>query len=129
MPLRGRRVTVRPTSAGGRAGARERSGVLAGMQRSRVLAAAVVAVAEHGYEGATVAVISARAGVSRRTFYEIFDNREQCIAAVLADVETRIVQLLATAELTGSTWRERMRQGLWRWKRRSLAASEAARRR
>lgn len=113
MPSRGRRVAVRRAGAGGRAGAHERSGVLAGMQRSRVLAAAVAAVAEHGYEGANVAVISALAGVSRRTFYEIFDNREQCIAAVLVDVETRIAQRLATAELTGSTWRERMRQGLW----------------
>lgn len=113
MASGGRRVTVRRAGVG-RAGMRERRGALAGMQRSRVVAAAVAAVAEHGYDGATVAVISGRAGVSRRTFYEIFDNREQCIAAVLVDVEARALQLLAGIDFAGLSWRERVREGLWR---------------
>ena len=41
------------------------------MQRSRLLVGAVGAIEEHGYAGATVAHITARAKVSRRTFYEL----------------------------------------------------------
>ena len=50
---------------------------------ARLLAAAVRVLEEQGYEHATVAHITHRARVSRRTFYELFANREQCIAAVL----------------------------------------------
>jgi AcrR family transcriptional regulator len=57
-------------------------------QRGRLLAAMAVAVAEKGYAGAAVADVIAQAGVSRKTFYEHFDNKEQCfLAAYDAGVE------------------------------------------
>jgi AcrR family transcriptional regulator len=50
-------------------------------QRGRMLAAMVQAVAEKGYAWVTVADVIERAGVSRRTFYEQFANKEDCFLA------------------------------------------------
>jgi AcrR family transcriptional regulator/DNA-binding MarR family transcriptional regulator len=84
------------------------------MQRSRLLVAAVGAVVEHGWEGASVARITQRAGVSRRTFYEMFENREECLHAVLENAVSQIEDELTTADLAGLGWSERVREGLWR---------------
>ncbi|HEY1688723.1 MAG TPA: TetR/AcrR family transcriptional regulator [Solirubrobacteraceae bacterium] len=83
------------------------------MQRLRVIAAAVGSFAELGYGGVSVAAISERAGVSRRTFYELFENREQCVVAILRDLEARLEREIAVAGLSESAWRERVRGGLW----------------
>jgi AcrR family transcriptional regulator len=83
------------------------------MQRSRLLSAAAIAVAELGWPGASVAHITARARVSRRTFYDLFDNREDCLLAILEDVFARVEDELAAASLDGLPWRERVRAGLW----------------
>jgi AcrR family transcriptional regulator len=82
------------------------------MQRSRLLAAAAVTIDEEGYARTTVARITARARVSRRTFYELFDDREACLDALLEDVVGRIEGEIARAELAGLSWRERVRGGL-----------------
>ena len=83
------------------------------MQRSRLLAAAVRTVEELGYAGATVANITRRARVSRRTFYDLFANREDCLAAVLEDAAQRIGSEIKRASLEDLPWRERVRGGLW----------------
>ncbi len=95
------------------------SGVAAGtqleeIQRSRLMAGAVDAIEELGYAQTTVAHITARARVSRRTFYELFANREECLQAVLEDVAVLVGAELAAAGLDGLGWRERVRTGLWR---------------
>ena len=82
------------------------------MQRSRLLVGAVGAIEEHGYAGTTVAHITARAKVSRRTFYELFEGREACVAALIEDVLALLEDELARADLEGLSWRERVRGGL-----------------
>ena len=86
---------------------------MAEIQRSRLFAAAVRAVEELGYSQATVAHITRRARVSRRTFYELFANREECLLAALESVVDRIRREIAAAGLEGLVWRERVRGGLW----------------
>ncbi len=86
---------------------------VAEIQRSRLLAAAVRTLDELGYAGATVAHITLRARVSRRTFYELFANREECVAAVLEDAARRIAVEIAGAGLEDRSWCERVRGGLW----------------
>jgi AcrR family transcriptional regulator/DNA-binding MarR family transcriptional regulator len=86
---------------------------VAEIQRSRLLAGAIRAVEELGYADATVAQITSRARVSRRTFYELFANREECLAAVLDDVLALIEGELAARDLQRLPWRERTRTGLW----------------
>jgi AcrR family transcriptional regulator/DNA-binding MarR family transcriptional regulator len=82
------------------------------MQRARLLAAAVATFAELGYAGASVAHIAGRARVSRRTFYDLFESREDCLLAVLQDAVERITAEMALADLAGVAWRERVRGGL-----------------
>jgi AcrR family transcriptional regulator len=88
--------------------------VVCEVQRSRLLGAAVVAVEELGYAQATVAHITTRARVSRRTFYDLFANREECLLAVLEDTVARLSGELAAEGLEELVWRERVRVGLWR---------------
>ena len=83
------------------------------IQRSRLLAAAVNAIDELGYADTTVSDVTNRARVSRRTFYELFSNREECLIAVLEDVVALIAGEVARAGVDGLAWRERVRTGLW----------------
>ncbi len=83
------------------------------IQRSRILAAAVKAIDELGYADTTVSDVTNRARVSRRTFYELFSNREECLIAVLEDVVALIAGEVARAGVEGLPWRERVRTGLW----------------
>ena len=57
--------------------------------------------------------ITSRARVSRRTFYELFPDREACLAAALEDALDAVRGELAAAGLGGLVWRERVRSGLW----------------
>jgi AcrR family transcriptional regulator len=82
------------------------------IQRSRLIAGAICAIEELGYAQTTVGHITRRASVSRRTFYELFANREECLAAVLEDLVGQIGQELAVVGLDGLQWRERVRGGL-----------------
>ena len=50
-------------------------------QRDRLLAGAAEAVAEKGYAATSVADILRRAGVSRTTFYQLFDDKLECFLA------------------------------------------------
>jgi AcrR family transcriptional regulator/DNA-binding MarR family transcriptional regulator len=84
------------------------------MQRARLIGAAVPVVDELGWSGVTVADVASRARVSRRTFYDLFANREECLLAMLEDTVVRVEQDLAQADLEGVSWVGRVRSGLWR---------------
>jgi AcrR family transcriptional regulator len=83
------------------------------IQRSRLLSAAATVIDELGYEQSSVQRIAARGRVSRRTFYELFGNREECLVALLDEVAGRVERELAAASLESFVWRERVRGGLW----------------
>jgi AcrR family transcriptional regulator len=72
-------VPAGPLSAGRHSLTRE---VVLASQRGRVLDAMAQAVAEHGYGATTVAHVVALAGVSRKTFYEHFSDKEDCFLAL-----------------------------------------------
>jgi AcrR family transcriptional regulator len=84
------------------------------IQRSRLLAGAVATIDELGYPRATVGRITARARLSRRTFYQMFANRDECFAAVLEELVATVAGELAAEGMEGLAWRERVRAGLWR---------------
>jgi AcrR family transcriptional regulator len=86
---------------------------VAAVQRARLLGGAVRAVDELGYTRATVTDITHCARVSRRTFYELFSNREECMLALLESMLERVRAQLELAQLDGLSWRERIRGGLW----------------
>jgi AcrR family transcriptional regulator len=82
------------------------------IQRARMLSAAVEAIEENGYARLTVAQVINRAKVSRKTFYDLFVDREDCFLAVfertLEQVRARVVEAYAQE----SSWREGVRAGL-----------------
>jgi AcrR family transcriptional regulator len=82
------------------------------LQRDRLLQAAALEFAEHGYAGTGSDSISRRAGMSKATFYEHFANKEECILA-LFDLAVRTVQdaMAQAARQAPSDARERMRAG------------------
>jgi AcrR family transcriptional regulator len=89
------------------------------IQRARLVAAAIAVIDEHGWQNTTVARITARARVSRRTFYELFENCETCLAAAVRGVVEELERELAEdrARVAGggrrASWSERVRGGLW----------------
>jgi AcrR family transcriptional regulator len=82
------------------------------IQRSRLIAGAVRAIDELGYAQTTVGQITRHASVSRRTFYELFADREECLTAVLEEVVGMVAAELGEAGLDGLPWRERVRRGV-----------------
>ena len=82
------------------------------IQRARLLAAAGQIACERGAGNVVVAHIVQRAGVSRRTFYELFTDGEDCLLAALQDALTRAAaRVLPTWRAAGS-WSERVRDSL-----------------
>ena len=72
-----------------------RADVLAS-QRGRLLDAMAEVVAQRGYGATTVAHVIEHAGVSRKTFYEHFRDREECfLAAYDAGVEILMAEMRA----------------------------------
>jgi AcrR family transcriptional regulator len=83
-------------------------------QRGRLLWAIAQVVAEKGYVAATVADVVERAGVSRRTFYEQFPDKEACfLAAYDTGVEVMLGQIRDTVEeIPETNWRTRARASI-----------------
>jgi len=73
-------------------------------QRERMLGAVASVVAERGYNGATVAQISDAASVSRRTFYEHFEDKEACFLATYDAVDDYLGGLLDEAVAAHAEW-------------------------
>src|SRR6267154_5818175 len=67
------------------------------IQRGRMLAAAVDAVDEVGYARMTVAQVISRAKVSRKTFYDVFADREDCFLAAIEGAAGQVGTLVREA--------------------------------
>src|ERR1700677_1649654 len=76
-------------SEGAAVGTRARS------PRDLILDAVVEVVAERGVTDASMELVLARAGVSRRTFYAFFEDLDECLVAVLDGALQRAVPLIA----------------------------------
>jgi AcrR family transcriptional regulator/DNA-binding MarR family transcriptional regulator len=82
------------------------------IQRSRMLAAALEAVEEVGYARMTVAQVIGRAKVSRKTFYDVFADREDCFLAALEGAGGQLAKLVHDAYEREPAWRDGVRAGL-----------------
>ncbi len=67
-----------------------------GSQRLRLVRAMAEAMAEKGYAHTSVADILRRARVSRETFYELFDSKEDCFMSAFDAAYRGIGEALAT---------------------------------
>lgn len=82
------------------------------IQRMRLLSAAGQVCCEHGVANATVALIVERAGVSRRTFYELYRDSEECLLATFGEALERARKRVSAAWFADGNWCERTRASL-----------------
>jgi AcrR family transcriptional regulator len=85
---------------------------VAANQSERILSAVAQAAAELGYAEMNVEAIIARAGVSRRTFYEHFKNKEDAFLAAYDALVRQLAGHVRRAYLKETTVQERLRAGL-----------------
>ncbi len=83
---------------------------IASNQRERLLDAIANVVAAKGYAATRVADITEYAGVSRKTFYELFDDKEHCFLeaydAITGLLMTRMAHALA--QVAEGSWEDRV---------------------
>ncbi len=81
-------------------------------QRERLMAAVVKVTVANGYESTTVGDILGEAGVGRESFYELFDDKLDCMVAahkiLLDDLEERV----RAVYIGDGPWPSRVREGL-----------------
>jgi AcrR family transcriptional regulator len=71
--------------------------------RIRLLHAMATAVADKGYAAVTIADVVSQAGVSKRTFYEHFTGKEDCLFSCYAEASDALATVVrAAAENAGS---------------------------
>jgi AcrR family transcriptional regulator len=87
-------------------------GRVAEIQRARLIAGTIRATTDVGAHNLTVADIVAEAGVSRRTFYEIFDDCEGCFLAAFDEAIAHFAERLAPIWHASDRWQQRTRAAI-----------------
>ncbi|HEY4451294.1 MAG TPA: TetR family transcriptional regulator [Solirubrobacteraceae bacterium] len=105
-------ASVRPRRRPSSARAQVRGDSVAEVQRARMVAAALEAVADVGYARMTVAQVISRARVSRKTFGELFSDREDCFLVALEQTLEEARRHAAAAYASQSCWRDGTRAAL-----------------
>ena len=80
--------------------------------RRRLLEAMAVCVAQHGYAATTTADLAAHARVSKRTFYEHFADKGDCLAALYAAAHAQTLASLREAVEPEGPWAEQLDRAL-----------------
>jgi AcrR family transcriptional regulator len=81
-------------------------------QRERLLTAVAECVADVGYEETTVALVSARASVSKSDYYKRFEGKDDCFAAAYDDNVERLRERIVLACESNKDWPLRVRDAL-----------------
>jgi AcrR family transcriptional regulator len=87
-------------------------GDVVNLQRARIVTGMVEVVAERGVARSTVAHVVACSGVSRRTFYELFSDREDCFLAAFEEAVERAAARVLPAFERAEGWLGQVRAGL-----------------
>jgi AcrR family transcriptional regulator len=77
-------------------------------QRERLLNGVVEAVAEHGYNATTIGAIAEAAKISRRTFYEHFEGKEDCFLAAYEMIDEHVRTSMLAAGDRAAPWPEQL---------------------
>lgn len=81
-------------------------------QRERLLAAVVRVAAGKGYESTSVADILEEAGVGRESFYELFEDKKDCLLAARGILVDDLLATVTEAYDEPGTWADRVRSAL-----------------
>jgi len=116
MPAKRQSRSLKPRASEAERYGAERYGLGRGhvteIQRARMIAAMIDVVSERTRANATVAHVVSRSGVSRRTFYEVFDDFEDCFLAALDQSIERASEYVLGAYRPAARWRVRIRAAL-----------------
>jgi AcrR family transcriptional regulator len=82
------------------------------VQEARLLSATLEVIDERGYSSLTVARITKRAAVSRKTFYDLFESCEDCFLATVNWGIDLLAVPVSEAYRMQSSWREAIRAAL-----------------
>ena len=85
---------------------------VADSQRERVLAAMRELVVGRGFQDVPVAEVISRAGVSRKTFYELYASKEECFVALYDQELERLLFPTLQAFQGTESWVDRLRTAL-----------------
>ncbi len=77
-------------------------------QRERLFKAMVEAVNERGFVATTISDLVTRAGISRRSFYEHFQNKEECLLATYDTIVEHLQRRLIVAVASAASWPEQL---------------------
>jgi AcrR family transcriptional regulator len=86
--------------------------VVARSQRERLVEAAIRVVAAKGYAATTIGDLTKEAGISRTTFYELFEDKEACFLAAYDNAVDALVRRVNAAFEAEQRWPDRARAGL-----------------
>jgi AcrR family transcriptional regulator len=86
--------------------------LVARSQRERLLAAVVRVTAAKGYDSTSVADILEEAGVGRESFYELFQDKRDCMLAARALLVENLVETILVPYGSSASWPERVRDTL-----------------
>ncbi|HEY4280149.1 MAG TPA: TetR/AcrR family transcriptional regulator [Conexibacter sp.] len=81
-------------------------------QRERLLDGMAQTVAERGYAATSVADVLSAAGISRRTFYERFADKEDCFLAAYDTIVALAQERVASACHGAPSWEQGVESGL-----------------
>jgi AcrR family transcriptional regulator len=81
-------------------------------QRERLMAAVVRVTVAKGYESTTVGDILGDAGVGRESFYELFDDKLDCMVAAHRILLDDLEEQIRAAYIGEGPWAPRVREGL-----------------
>src|SRR5471032_2277471 len=74
--------------------------------RERILVAATDLFLAEGYGSTTIEAVAARAGISKRTFYDRFDDKSALFAAVVHEIIEQIRPPAGVPLIEGATLRD-----------------------
>jgi AcrR family transcriptional regulator len=77
-------------------------------QRERLYEATIKAVNERGFVATTISDLVAGAGVSRRSFYEHFENKEECLLATYDELVRRLTARIIAAYDPEDEWTQQI---------------------
>jgi AcrR family transcriptional regulator len=81
-------------------------------QKARLEGAMVEAVARHGYAGTTLRELVTLAGVSKSTFYQHFENKQDCFLATFDEIVVQLSARVGEAYRSGGDFRGQLTAGL-----------------
>ena len=95
-------------------------------QLERLQGAIIYAISNRGYHNTTVADIIALAGVARRTFYEHFNNKEECFLAAYDAILAQTMEKVGEAYGVSGGWEERIQAAFLAFVEEVVLSPEAA---